>query len=120
MLGVSCGLPWLQQFWAHLSAAYALLTFCVCCNTFSGSLAVHLQRMPVFCCPAFMRCVWPGCNTAHSAHMDLDIVLPISQGACILAFLCTATCWSHGCGSAAILRKGAELDACDRLSGCSR
>ena len=48
MLGVSCGLPWLQQFWAHLSAAYALLTFCVCCNTFSGSWAEHLLRMPVF------------------------------------------------------------------------
>ena len=79
MLGFSCGLPWLQVFWADVFASHALLTLCVCAALAAGQCTS--QRMPLFAVLLLMRRMWPGCDTAHSAHMDPDVILPILYGA---------------------------------------
>lgn len=47
-------------------ASLAFLTLCVCCITCIGSWAMHLQRMPLFCCPAFH-----GVHVARVRHSAL-------------------------------------------------
>lgn len=78
---------WLASF-AFLTILYVLHYMH---QQLGSALAAHASSFS----PAFLRCMWPGCDTAHYAHMDLDVVLPILQGACVLAIFYAQSLCGH-------------------------